>query len=142
MKSQLNQIPWKAYGLTHEVVTPTLYALKHIDEEDKQLFTDSGKAWQIFALGLKALKNKEAGLVESSAGSDGSSKRSYAMGPGSASPKPKPSKKKRMATPPERSPSVSPSVAPSAKAKGKRRAAPVYSEDDSSSGTSNSDDGE
>jgi hypothetical protein len=137
MKSQLNKIPWQTYGLTTEVVTPALFALKHMEVDDQQLFSDSGKAWQIISLGIKALRRQEAAVAESSGGSDGS-KRTYAMGPGAASLKPKATKKTRMTASAERQ--HSPSVAPSAKAKGKRRATPVYSasDEDPSSGSSSS----
>jgi len=131
LKSQLRQIPWQSHGLSASMVTPALWALKNMEEEDQKLFSNNSKAWEIFDLGIKALKAKEAHVEESSGGSD-HSKRSYTVGPGATSPKSKPKKKKRMVIDSEAFAASVQGSSSSTKGKGKKQATPTFTPSDSS----------
>jgi hypothetical protein len=127
LKSDLGQISWPKHGLSTDVVTPALWALKNIEPEDQKLFTQN--AWKIFNLGIEALRNQEARLAESSGGSD-SSKRSFTVGPGATSSPPKSKKKKRYQLDPAAFASSVLSSSISERAKGKRKEkTPVFSSD-------------
>jgi len=76
MKGLIHQLPWQTFGLTTEVVTPTLNAIRGVGDEDKALFSNERNVKEIFRLGLQALKNRQSIQGESSYASDSSNKRS------------------------------------------------------------------
>jgi len=76
MKGLIHQLPWKMFGLTTEVVTPTLNAIKKMEDKDKELFSNEHNVKEIFRLGLQALKTRQSIQGESSYASDSSNKRS------------------------------------------------------------------
>ena len=59
-----------------DIVASTLHAIKTLQVEAKALFLDDTQVKEIFQLGLRAFRNKEAGYADSSNASDGSAKRS------------------------------------------------------------------
>ena len=70
MQKQLDQFPWQKYGLTPDIIAPGLQAIKGMEGEYKALFSDDVNVKEIFQLGLRALKNKQAVQGESSVASD------------------------------------------------------------------------
>jgi hypothetical protein len=141
LKSQLRQIPWKSHGLSTAIVTPTLYAIKNITQEDQMLLTNNSNAHDIIALGIQAWRERDAAKTESSGGSDGS-KRSYSMGPGAKLPKSKSKKKKRMEIDFDAFTASVVGSSASAKAKGKKRATPRFTSSDDEEASNAADDEE
>ena len=77
MQQQLQQIPWQTYGLTPTLIVPAINAIKGMEGKDKDLFSDDMSVKEIFRLGLRALKKKQAATGESSVTSDSSNKRPH-----------------------------------------------------------------
>jgi len=76
MQQQLQENPWQSYGLMTDLVTPALHPIKTMHVKDKALFVDDIQVNEIFRLGLKAFKDKQASHADSSNASDSSHKRS------------------------------------------------------------------
>lgn len=75
MHQMLHKLPWQTLGLTMDIVTPTLNAIKRIEDEDRAFFANERNVKEIFQLGLQALKNRLSVQGESSYISDSSNKR-------------------------------------------------------------------
>jgi hypothetical protein len=126
LKSHLRQIPWKSHGLTTAIITPTVFAITKITQEDQKLLANNSHAHDVIALGIQALKERNTAIAESSGGSD-TTKRSYTMGPGASLSKPNSKKKKRFEIDSDAFTASVRSSSASAKSKGKRRQVPNFS---------------